>query len=400
MAEFLRRKLSNGMIVLMEKRETPVITLGIANPIGAGFEDSKIKGVFHVIEHMVFTGTQTRTHEDISKEIEKRGGILNAFTSNEATCFWFKLPSEHVFIGLEILSDLLLNPKFDKLKFEKEKKVILEEIKMYHDDPERDVQDQIFENLYEKPFGERIIGSKTSVLQLERDFVYSFFKKHYTTSNFIVSIVGKGDFNKICEFLEKKFGNQNKESFKVKPIIFKNKETIEERKGIDQAHFVFGVHAPLISDKEYSALEVLDTYLANGMSSKLFLKIREEKGLAYSVQSSINSEKSYSYYTIYAGTLKEAVSEVKKIILDELDKVENISEKELNEAKERVIGLRKVVSEESSRVMPEILFYELASKAEEYYTHEQKINNVTSEQVKNLARNMKKNYSTASIVPN
>ena len=118
------------MQVIFEKRELPVVSFAISNRFGALFEESKIKGISHFIEHLVFTGTKTRTHEDISREIEKKGGILNAFTANEVTSFYFKLPSKHLFSGLDILTDMLNNPVFEKEKFEKEKKVILEEIKM------------------------------------------------------------------------------------------------------------------------------------------------------------------------------------------------------------------------------------------------------------------------------
>src|SRR3989339_2142284 len=129
--KLLKKKLKNGITVIMEKRELPVVALSISNPFGGAFEKSEEKGIAHFIEHLVFTGTKTRTHEDISREIEKKGGILNAFTANEVTSFWFKLPSEHIFAGLDILVDMLNNAIFNKEKFEKEKKVILEEIKMY-----------------------------------------------------------------------------------------------------------------------------------------------------------------------------------------------------------------------------------------------------------------------------
>src|SRR3989344_6123177 len=127
--KFLRKKLKNGITVMMEKRDLPVISVSISNPFGGANETSEIKGIADFIEHLVFTGTKTRTHEDISREIEKKGGILNAFTANEVTSFWFKLPSEHIFSGLLILADLLHNPIFEKTKFENEKRVILEEIK-------------------------------------------------------------------------------------------------------------------------------------------------------------------------------------------------------------------------------------------------------------------------------
>src|SRR3989344_2640467 len=128
MNKLVRKKLKNGITVLFEKRDLPLVSLSISNPFGGAFEKSEIKGIAHFIEHLLFTGTKTRTHEDISREIEKKGGILNAFTGNEVTSFLFKLPSEHVMAGLEILTDMINNAIFKPEKFEKEKKVILEEI--------------------------------------------------------------------------------------------------------------------------------------------------------------------------------------------------------------------------------------------------------------------------------
>lgn len=393
---FLRKKLKNGMTVIMEKRELPVVSLSITNRFGAAFEDSNIKGIAHVIEHMVFTGTKTRTHEDISREIEKKGGILNAFTSHEVTSFWFKLPSEHIFAGIDILADILNNPLFDKEKFEKEKKVILEEIKMYHDTPQRSVFDKLEGNLYGVPFGESVIGSEKTVSELERDFVYGYFKENYSPEDYIVTVVGNADFEAICKYLDKAFKGKNKKK-EIKPLHKRYTNTIEERPGIDQAHFLFGIHSPLMSEKDYPALEVLDSYLASGMSSKLFLKIREEKGLAYTVKGSISAEKNYSYYAIYVGTTKEAIPEVQKLILQGFENIEGMTENELEETKQQVIGLRKVSSEESAGVMNELMMAELVGKAEDYYSHEKLIRAVTLEQVKKLAKI--KGYSTAAIVP-
>ena len=386
------------MTAIMELRELPVVALSISNRFGAGFEKSKIKGIAHFIEHLVFTGTKTRSHEDISREIEKKGGILNAFTAHEVTSFLFKLPSEHLFSGLDILNDILNNPIFKEDKFEKEKKVILEEIKMYHDNPQRYVYDLMERNLYDKPFGESVIGSKETVSSLQRDFVLDYFKRNYNPANFIATIVGNANFEKVCDYLEKNFSEKKSKIEKIE-IKKKNVETIEEREGIDQAHFLFGTHAPLMIEKDYAALEILNAYLADGMSSKLFLKIREEKGLAYAVRGSINAENNYSYYTIYVGTTKEAIPEVKKIILEEFNNIKELSEKEIEETKQQLIGLRKISTEESANVMNELLLNELAGKAEDYYEHEKKINTVTLEQVKKLALELVKKYSIATIVP-
>lgn len=386
------------MIVIMEKRELPVVALAISNPFGGAFEDAQVKGIAHVMEHLVFTGTKTRTHEDISREIEKRGGIINAFTAHEVTSFYFKLPSEHVFAGLDILVDILKNPTFKEEKFEKEKKVILEEIKMYHDDPRRFISDLLERELYEPPFGASIIGSAESVSKLKRDFVVEYYKKQYASSNLFVTIVGDADFEEICRYLEKQFPAQ-KAVLEEKPIVKKQGMFVEEREGIDQAHFMVGMHAPLMHEYEHTVLEVLDAYLANGMSSRLFLKIREEKGLAYAVKSSISAEKNYAYYAIYVGTRKEAVEEVKQLILEELKQIEKMSERDLAEAKEMLIGLRKISKEESSGVMQELLFAELSGKAEEYYQREERIKQVKLDEVKQLAEKLQTNYSTAAIIP-
>ena len=396
--KFLRKKLKNGITVIMEKRELPVVSFSITNRFGAAYEESRIKGIAHFIEHLLFTGTKTRSHEDISREIEKKGGVLNAFTNHEATSYWFKLPSEHLFAGMDIIIDMLNNPKFDKVKFEKEKKVILEEIKMYHDNPRYQVMEQIEKNMFEKPFGELVIGNKETVSKLNRDFVEEYFKKMYSPENYIVTIVGNAEFDKICSYLEKNFVAEKKMP-KILPIKKKNAESYEERGGIDQAHFILAMHAPLLGSNEFYALEVLDAYLANGMSSRLFLEIREKRGLAYTVKGTVSAEKNYSYYNIYVGTTKEAVPEVKKLILQGFENIKDMTEKDLKEAKERIIGLRRVSSEESSDVMNELMYTELNGNGENYYKHDERIKNVKLNDVKKLAKELVKNYSTAAIVP-
>lgn len=395
--QFRRKILKNGITVLYEKRDLPIVSISIANRVGASSETSDIKGISHVIEHMLFTGTKTRTNEDISKEIENRGGVLNAFTAQDVTSYWFKLPSEHAITGLNILIDMLKNATFAPKKFDKEKKVILEEIKMYHDSPQRHVHEKIIENLYENPFGMGISGTKETVSSLERNFVFNYFKKFYSPENYIVTIVGNTNFEKVCELLERSFKKQNN-PLPVIAIKKKNSQSIEARKGIDQAHFVFAVHAPEPASKESYALEVLDAHLASGMSSRLSLEIREKRSLAYAVHSSLNMEKSHSDYNIYVGTRKESLEEVKKIILKEFKKIGSLTERQLKEAKERLIGLKKVSSEESIHVMNDLLFAELITgDARNYYNYENEIKKVRLSDVKKLAKI--NSYSTAAIVP-
>jgi len=394
--KFQKKKLKNGITILHEHRDLPVVAVSITNTFGGAYETSETKGVAHFIEHLLFTGTKTRTNEEISREIEKKGGHLNAFTGHEKTSFWFKLPAKHIFAGLDILTDMLNNPLFNEEKFEKEKKVILEEIKMYHDNPRASTLEQIEKNMYEPPFGDLIIGSKETVSALTRNQVAEIFEKSYNPKNYIVTIVGPCDFGKVCTYLEEKF-TATENNPKIIPIKMKNAETTEERADQDQANFVFAIHAPLATDSNYPALEILDAYLADGMSSRLFLEIREKRGLAYAIKSMIDANKNFSSYLIYVGTTKEAIPKVKELILKEFELVKNMTEKDLEEAKERTIGLYQISQEESSDVMNALMESELTTKAEDFYKYENKIKSVTLEQVKKLAEI--KEYSTAAIVP-
>lgn len=397
---FQKKKLKNGMTVVHEHRDLPVVSFSIANPFAASHETSDVKGIAHFIEHLLFTGTKTRTHEDISREIEKKGGILNAFTAQDVTSFWFKLPSEHLFSGMDILIDMIKNPAFKAEKFDKEKKVVLEEIKMYHDNPQRHVFEKIEENLFGKPFGEGIAGSAKTLNPLTREFVEKYYFEKYSPEHFIVTITGNADFEKVCEYLEEQFESKNEKLSEPQKIVKQNNDSVEERPGLDQSHFVLATHFPN-NDKQNYVLEVLDAFLASGMSSRLFLKIREEKGLAYTVSSAINKERTYAYYSIYVGTTKEAIPEVKKLILEGFEYAsEKMNEDDLREAKERLVGLRRVLSEESSNVMNELMFEELMSgDAENYYKHEDQVMKVSLDEVKALAKELIKEYSTAAIVP-
>jgi predicted Zn-dependent peptidase len=223
--------------------------------------------------------------------------------------------------------------------------------------------------------------------------------KHYDPGTFVVTAVGNVDVSALVAYLEKAF-TPSPVHHAVQPLVLQSARTVEERPGLDQAHFILGMHGPQLGSNDYYVLEVLDAFLAHGMSSKLFLTIREEKGLAYSVKSSLQAEKSYSYYCIYVGTTKAAVPEVEKLIVQGFKDVAGMTEQDLVLAKQQLIGLRQVASEESSSVMNELLFAELAGNGADYYAREEAIKQVTLDEVKALAHSLiTKKYSTAAIVP-
>lgn len=393
---FYKKKLNNGLTVLFEKRNLPLITTSVSVKVGAEYEQQKTKGISHFIEHLVFKGTKKRTQQKISGEIEKKGGVLNAFTGEEITCFLNKLPSKHLNLGIDISSDLTLNPLFETKEIEKERKVILEEIKMYHDNPQYYVLKRIKSLLYEKPHATNISGTFESVSGITRKNILDHYSQAYTTNNMILTAVGNANFQDICELAEKIFPKTTKKIQETTPTK-KNGELIEKRKGLDQANLVLGYHIPTLTDKNRYAPQILHVILAEGMSSKLFQEIREKRGLAYAVKGLIQQDKNYGNQLIYIGTTKENVKKVKELILKEIKKLEKLEKRDLQEAKEQLIGLKEVESENSEEIMTELIYEENANNATEYYKYEERINNLKLEEVKKLVKI--KGYSFMALVP-
>lgn len=393
---FYRKKLKNGLTVLFEKRNLPIVTSSVSVKVGAEYEQEKIKGISHFIEHLVFKGTKNRKQQEISGEIEKRGGVLNAFTSEEITCFWNKLPSKYFDLGVEISSDLALNPLFDVKELEKEKGVILEEIKMYHDNPQYYVLKKIKSLLYENPCGMNISGTMESVSGIKREDVLSYYNTAYSGDNMILTVVGNAEFEDICELGNKIFSKTNKKIKEIIPVK-RNQELIEKRKGLDQANLVFGYHIPTLKEKGRYDAQIINVVLAGGMSSRLYQEIREKRGLAYAVKGIVQQDKNYGSELIYVGTTKPAVKKVKELILKEIKKLEKLERRDFSEAQEQLIGLKEVESESSEEVMAELIYEENAGNAEEYYKFEEKIGNLKLDDIRKLAK--LKGYSFIALVP-
>jgi len=272
-----------------------------------------------------------------------------------------------------------------------------EEIKMRKDNPQTYVTDRIQGELYKGTLGLNLIGTYETMSKIDRNKIISRFKEVYQPNNMILGIVGNANLNKIIEFAEKNFGNTKGEIPKVKFSI-NNNEKIEKRNGIDQANLIFAYHVPLSQDPQSYTAEVLNTILAGGMSSRLFSEIREKRNLAYGVKGESNINKFFAYNTIYVGTKKENVEEVKRLILEEFKKVsENLTEKELSQVKEQLIGNHKISMEDSQIQLFNLISDELNGDAREFYEFEKKIKQVKLEDVKKMAKI--KNYSFFALVP-
>jgi predicted Zn-dependent peptidase len=393
--EFYRKKLDNGLTVLFEKRKIPVVSVSSTVLFGAQYEPEKIKGISHFIEHLTFKGTKNRNVFQISNEVEGKGGILNAMTGEDFTCYWNKLPKKYFSIGADITRDLVLNPIFDKNALEMERRVILEEIKMYHDNPSSYAIHKIKETLYENPFGLPSLGKSDIISKISRETILRLFDSVYSTNNMVFSVVGDADLDSVIEEARKFPRKEKKVDFI--PIKEKNFEIIEKRKGIDQAHVVFGFHMPKMTDKNRYSAELFDCILGEGMSSRLFQEVREKRGLCYTIRSNLDQSRDYSYELIYAGTQREKVDEVKKIVLKEIKKMGELKESDLIEAKERLIGLRELNNEKSDSTMFGLIQEEVGGNAEEYYKYEERVNSVKLKDVQDISK--LKGYSFVALVP-
>ncbi len=397
--KFYRKVLKNGMTILFEKRDLPVVSVAFAVRHGGIHEELSEKGISHFIEHMLYKGTKNRTSKQISEELEKNGGEMNGFTENAITAYWCKMPSDKLKIALDVLSDLVKNPLFEKKELEKERKVIFEEIKMYHDNPLRYVFEEIQKCLYGGTLSIDLIGTEKTMNFIDQKKMIEKFKSVYVPKNIVLCVVGNANFNELVNFAEENFGNEKSE-ISVKKFDLKNEIKVEERKGIDQANLVFAYHVPLAEDKKSNAAKILTCLMAGGLSSRLFEEIREKRNLAYAVKGGSQISKYFAYNFIYVGARKENLEKVKGLILKEFEKVaKNLGEKELSSIKEQLIGNYKISQEDSASQMQNLLFAEIDGQAKEFYEFEKNIKNVKLKDVKDLAKSAKEKFSFFALVP-
>ncbi len=291
--------------------------------IGAGSrnEDAGNNGISHFIEHMVFKGTQKRSARDIACEADQIGGQINAFTGKDCTCYYIKTLEKDMETALDILSDMLFHSTFEERNIETERRVVLEEISMYEDDPEEMVHDLLTESIYrEGPLGMPILGTPQSLEGLNKKLITEYMDAYYTPDNAVISVVGNFDEERLKVLLNKYFGSWKPVGscpLVASPSLFlpgyypKYKET-------EQTHICLGFRGLTMGDENIYPMMVLNGILGGGMSSRLFQNIREEKGLAYSIYSVPTSFRDVGLFSIYAASGPELTEEVIGLIGDEI----------------------------------------------------------------------------------
>ena len=336
--------LSNGVRIISETiPHVRSVAVGVWMGTGSRQETAEQNGVSHFIEHMLFKGTTSRSAEQIARSVDSIGGNLDAFTAKEMVSFNAKVVDEHLPLVFDILSDLVLNPLFRSEDIEKEKGVVLEELKMEADNPEYLVH-EIFSASFWKdhPLGKPILGTRETVKRFSHQAIEDFYRKVYVPSNIVITAAGNLHHARLLELAGERFeGLPANGSVPVSPKPSTHARlNLRDKRSLEQIHLCLGVPCyPLPHERRYAA-SVLSTVLGGGMSSRLFQNIREKRGLAYAVFSEVSAFHDTGCISVYAGTSRESVRQVVSLILDEfrLLKQDPVPAEELRRAKDNLRG--------------------------------------------------------------
>jgi predicted Zn-dependent peptidase len=400
----VRDVLDNGLRVLTERMtQVRSVSIGVWLTRGSRHETVERGGIAHFVEHMLFKGTTSRTAEDIAQAIDSIGGQLDAFTAKEYASYYIKVLDEHLPLALDILADIVRNPAFSPEDIQREKKVVVEEIKMVEDTPDDLVHELFTQGFWEDhPLGRPILGTKETVESFHTDLLRDYFSGVYTPQNLVVSAVGNLEHERVRDLVEQRFGSMiptgeavREDPPRVVPkVLIRNKE-------LEQSHVCIGTPSyPQRHDDRYSSY-VLNTLLGGSMSSRLFQNVREKRGLAYAVFSGLSAYRDAGSFTIYAGCANEAVGEVIDLIVEELRVVKQtpIPHAELQRAKDHLKGSLMLSLENTASRMSHI------ARQEIYFDHQvgldetlQGIEKVTVDDVQRVAVDLFQTGSLAATV--
>ena len=391
--EIERASLPNGLRIVTEAMPyVRSVSLGVWIGSGSRIERGPQNGLSHFIEHMVFKGTKNRSAEDIARSVDSVGGNLDAFTSKELVSFNTKVMDEHLPFALDVLSDLVLHPLFREGDIEKEKGVILEEIKMEADQPEFVLHESFISNFWKSHgLGKPILGTRETVKKFGQEMLVDYYERVYSPQNILITAAGNLDHENIVKLIRDKFSDLKQRDGlpadtvpkTYAPIILKKKESLE------QVHIAMGVPSYPLAHHLRFPLYVLNTVLGGGMSSRLFQNIREKQGLAYAVYSEVNLFSDTGCFTVYAGTAAETAKQVVNSVMHEFRELKNelISEDELRRSKDHLKGSLMLSLESTSSRMSNLarqeLYFDRFTTMDEML---EKIESVTRDEVQKIAQ--------------
>ncbi|NTU66468.1 MAG: insulinase family protein [Candidatus Moranbacteria bacterium] len=393
--KFKKTKLKNGLrIITAPMTGTETATVVVMVGVGSRYETEKQAGLSHFIEHMMFKGTANRpTALSISSELDAIGGEFNAFTSKDATGYYAKADARHMDIALDVIFDMFLNSKLDQEEIDREKGTIIQELNMYEDNPMRSIGDVFEGMLYAgNNLGRDIGGYKETVKSFKRRDFVSYMKRFYVANDTVVSVAGKFNEKKIIPQIKKyfeSFSSGNKAAISRVKENQKKPEIKVKFKKTDQTHFIVGTRAFDRDDDRRYALSLLSIILGGNMSSRLFIEVRERRGLAYYVRTTTDLFEDCGYIATQAGVEHENLEKALKVILEEYRKISEmrVSDEELKRAKEYVKG-KSVMGLEASDEMALFLVNQEIEKGNILEQEEifKRIDKVTADDIMKVAK--------------
>src|SRR5205085_5421076 len=318
------------------------VSIGVWLTRGSRHESADRGGIAHFVEHMLFKGTDSRSAEDIAQEIDSIGGLLDAFTAKEYASYYIKVLDEHLPTAVDLLSDIVMRPRFDAEDIDKEKKVILEEIKMVEDTPDDLVHELFTQHFWEgHALGRPILGSKESVESFTDAILRDYFRGSYVAPNLIVSAAGNVQHAHVRDLIARAFEKLPSTRAPFEDAVPRvQPQVIVRSKELEQSHVVLGTNSYPQNHADRYVSYIMNTVLGGSMSSRLFQNVREKRGLAYAVFSGLSAYRDTGNITIYAGCANEAVTEVVDLCVDELRTMKNtlVPDAELRRAKDHLKG--------------------------------------------------------------
>lgn len=371
------------------------VTVGIWVNTGSRDEQLSQAGYSHFIEHMFFKGTRSRSATEISREIDGLGGEMNAFTTRETTTFYVKVLDQQLQQALELLADLFHHSRFDSKEVEKEKQVVLEEIRMVQDDPEDLVQElHTGQVLGRHPLGRSILGREDTIRTLKRPDLLGYIDAHYDPGQIVIAIAGNFEQAKVERLVARYFG-RTKSMKRISKDARRPPEVhggvLVKRKPLEQVHLCLGLKGVAAGHRDRYALYALNSVLGGSMSSRLFQEVREKRGLAYSIYSFLSGYSDVGTVTVYAATRPKEVERVVELVCREIGRIskQGIERKELDRAKNQMKGSLMLSLESShsrmSKLAKDELVYGTRTSLEEMVAH---IDQVTVEQVYAVGRQL------------
>lgn len=389
---FHRHQLENGIRIVHKKTTGAVAHCGLIIKGGSRDEAEQEQGLAHFIEHVIFKGTSKRKAYHILSRMEDVGGELNAFTTKEETCIYSSFMPEYYSRALELLSDITFNSIFPKKELEKEKIVVLDEINYYKDNPSELIFDEFEEQVFSNhSLGKNILGTPKHIQSFDKKMIEDFMHKNYLTHEIIISSVGNISMSKLIKVIENHFANIPKKDLKREENTFSNyrkKEIEVERKGF-QSHCILGTEAYGVNHPKKTALILLNNILGGpGMNSRLNLAIREKYGFTYSIESNYTSYSDTGIFSIYLASDNDKMNKSIKLAKRELIKFceKPLGTLQLKKAKQQLIGQIAIGQESEVNLMlamgKSMLLY---NKVDTFELVKNKIENVTSEELVNVA---------------